>query len=49
MNTKYEDLNFNEKFIYHSVENIFIHNYVSRTRFVKILGMLIQKYKLKYE
>lgn len=44
---KYSDLNKNEKAMCDFIDDIFMKSILSRPEFVKVLALLINKYKLK--
>lgn len=45
--TKYKDLENNEKKMFNAIEDLFIRSSIKRKSFVKVLGILINKFKVK--
>jgi len=43
----YQDLNASERSLFEEIEDIFLRREIKRSDFVKVLGVLINKYKLK--
>lgn len=48
MTTYFKDLNEGEQYLFNKIERIFVNNSISRISFVKVLGVLINKYR-KYK